>query len=292
MSTTEISTPTPRFGWLPKLLLWALVIAIGVLYLASMNRHREEAESQAVAEGKAPPAKIAAPPPPPVDVETAEGPESTAVVVAPDLEPGRRVETDRDPGQDGPVQAAEAEAFASSVMTAESAPAETGSPDAAVQLSAEARAPRPAVPAEAPPLKPAPSKLPPPAAGAVAHPGSAAGPSAPGERSAAMRSGASLDSTGPDLPPVSPVPSTEAASGNPADATLARPGLLPQETLEQRRARIRAEYEAMYRAARGPVGRGWGGYPPPAATPYGHPVGPDYRPPGYPWGYLPRREAP
>ncbi|MFZ0789957.1 MAG: hypothetical protein WAM94_10090, partial [Chromatiaceae bacterium] len=52
MSKADASAASAGLGWWPKLVLWGLVIAFGLLYLGSVNRHLGDAQESASGSGE------------------------------------------------------------------------------------------------------------------------------------------------------------------------------------------------------------------------------------------------
>ncbi len=283
MSTAEVSTANAGLGWWPKLVLWGLVIAFGVLYLGSVKRHiGESGDSTAT-----PP--VATTTLAPIGTVTTGGAAETSGPAAPPAAPTGQAASEPEPTP-APVQAAESAAFASGLMSA--APDSNG---AAGSAPGETE-PMPAWTAQSPPegIKDAtPPKMPrdlgqPP--GPEAQGPSAAAPSsvpatAPVSAAPAV---APAKEPAPGRAPTVPVPiaTPEGAGAATGPVSALPPGTSPgEETMEARRRRILAEYEAMQRAAQEQMRQNWGrmvtpGYP-------GHaPNSPGYG--QVPGGYLPR----
>lgn len=143
-----------RLSWWPKLVLWGIVIAFGVVYLGSTKRQADEARTPAE-------------PPVQASAEPASGPGAPAAML-----PGTSMPSPPEAAAPAPVQAAESAAFARSLMSTGTDPEPASEGIAAPAGSGEA-APRTApvagasVPVTSPPPPPLPGTMPPAAPAGV-----------------------------------------------------------------------------------------------------------------------------
>lgn len=271
MSTQDSAASGNGIGFLPKLILWTLVIVFGALYLSSAKRHADESAAASAGAADAVAAQPAVP------VGAGSGAQSAAG--------GESV------GESGaaPVQAAESAAFARTLMDGQAPQAPEGERPAAADAAGqgvqgvhrlEAGVPAPdsnvaravgAVPAVTAPVSlqtPAPTG---PRVGA--EPMAPVVPTAPVMPPRAMPAAPFAGGV-----PVAPVPPMQApavgesVSAVPAAAPVAGEGMERGE-----RDRILAEYEAMRRAAEEQMRQQWQRMAVPA--PYGYP---GYAPAPYP----------
>ena len=273
MSTPDAPAASSGLGWWPTLVLWVLVILFGVLYLGSVNRHMGESGEPAER------ASANTVPPMPVGASAAgmqQGAPQAEVRAGP-TEPAAATPVD------STMQAVEAAAFASSLM---SAPPEREDPAPSV--------------ADAPASE---------TRGTLDPPGTGGGPAAEqgsirprGDPHASE--GVALSSTTAPAAALGAVPTETGSAHAPANSspvdrphepsatrTISQgvgsdppvPGQGGGESMEARRQRVLAEYEAMRRAAQ-PQRRHWGG-PLMPAPPGAVPASPGY-------GYGPRAYPP
>jgi hypothetical protein len=136
-----------RLSWWPKLMLWGIVIAFGVVYLGSTKRQADEARTSAE-------------PPVQTSAESASGPGSPAA-----MGPGTSATAPPEGAAPTPVQAAESAAFARSLMSTETDP-EAASEEIAAPAGSGEVAPGTApvagasVPMTSPPPPPLPGTMP------------------------------------------------------------------------------------------------------------------------------------
>ena len=284
MSKADASAASAGLGWWPKLALWGLVIAFGVLYLGSVNRHL--GESQESASGPRETTTTTGP----IGTATTRDPAETPVPGAPAAPPAGRAAVEPEPTS-ASEQAVESAAFAGGLLSAdpESKGASGSDQDEKVALpAASAQAPVARTEGATPPeMRQGPGQLPEPEARgpAVAVPNAA--PARPGPETPAPVS------TPAGVGPGAPV-AGEAVAGSvrsaPTDAPGAATGPAPAvttasgESTEARRRRILAEFEAMQRAAQEQMRGNWGrmAVPGPAGPPPGYGDGAGYGPGAYP----------
>lgn len=273
MSTTDAPAASPGLGWWPTLVLWVLVILFGVLYLGSVNRHMGKSGEAGE------PVSATRVPTVPVSDSAArmqQGPPQAEVRAA-STEPAAATPVDPT------MHAVEAAAFASSLM---SAPPEREDPAQSVA---------------APPAPETRSTLDLPGTGGVpaAEQGPIRASTDPLAGEAVALSSTTTPAAALDAVPTgtgsAAVPAESPAVDRPHDTSEARaisrgadsgppvPGQGGGESMETRRQRVLAEYEAMRRAAQ-PQLRRWGGPQMPA------PAGALPASPGY--GYGPRAYPP
>jgi hypothetical protein len=109
MSETDSIPKGGRLSWWPRLLLWGVVIAFGVVYLGSTKRRADEAQTSAQA-------PVAAT----VDAPAIARPSEASPTAAEGVGGAGETTRPRVPASDAaPVQAAESAAFARSLMQAE-----------------------------------------------------------------------------------------------------------------------------------------------------------------------------
>jgi hypothetical protein len=225
-------------GWWPQLVLWGTVIAVGALYLASVERHRGEALTQAG--HKAGPQVGAAPvpvvaPPGAMDTAPVAGATPAAAHSGPGQTQGGAVELGPATEPEPPVRP--------SALRASTAPDSAATPpvdptaakaDSAQVAAAEARAFAEAV-TEAQPIAQVTATNPPP--------GVAGAPFSAPAGGAVPRSATQM--------PISQPPATQPS------AAAAAPSAARAREVE--RARILAEYEALSRAHEQELTPRWGG---------------------------------
>jgi hypothetical protein len=232
MSEQDSAPRGGRLGWWPKLVLWGIVIAFGVVYLGSTKRQADEARTSAQrsdqtsaesAPGPGSPAATVpgtgAAAPAEAPAATVPGTSTTAPAEAPDATvPGTSTAAPAEEAAPAPVQAAESAAFARSLMSPETDPE-------------------------------------PASDGIVAPAGS--GEAAPAEVAAPGPAG---------------VPDAVPDAGERVSADAEPPPPAPADALEAERRRILNEYQTMRRAAEGQMYQPWGPamVPPPYGYPAGY----------------------
>lgn len=235
-------------GFWPKVAIWAAVIAVGALYLGSVDHKLAKDER------RGPPPQVGEPQQAPAAALVGSSPEQPPSIAAPPAEPRQAVDAPS-PGLPEPP------------------PAE------AAQLAGEAAPPPAAGDAEPPPVGPEAIES---EAGTVAMPEppvAEPSPEAPKEVSPAEAE--AFAKAVLSEPEPQPDPSVAAETEpEPAVSAEPAPGAV-QDDAEAQRARVLAEYEAMRRRAEEEMRRRWQG-PGLPATPYGAPGVPGYYPQPYP----------
>jgi len=246
MANADNAAPRSSLGWLPKLVLWGVVIAFGYLYLSSIDREEGKPTAAAFMDSLA---KLS---PVPIKVlpndhegEASSGEETAAAEESPATEEPKVVATSV-AEERKPVREAESSVFANSLIK-QQAPA-----SAAVEQKVEA-------PVSAAPAASAPGFMsqPRPMAPAFAAPAPAPAQEAPAVADA----------------PSQQMPSSSVPAGS-----------YGWEAASKRRAEMMARYEAMRREADARMRQQWEQmrtYAPPVPYGYGYPgYGPAVYPPG------------
>lgn len=266
-------------AWWPKLLLWGVVIVVGILYLGSVNKHepKDQGEETAVQTGQKVPATTAPTTPAPAEAGTEAIPQEAAPV---ETQAAASPPPSAESVTVGPAAPA-GETAASSGQGAAEQSAVTGE-----RAAEEAR-----VAAEVPAQ---------PESTAGDKDGEVARPEVTPAEAKAFAEAVMKDSEAERKAPeaaVAPVPEAP-APGKPAGSVTAAPEVaapvppvpppaatIPpkppvQESIEERRARIMAEYDAMRKRAEDEMRRRW----------EQRDMSPAYGYPGYVPGYYPQRQ--